>query len=432
MRWPALRASNTLYTPALLLLVVIVGISYLGLGFISPLRALYGREVGASSAEIGFMAAAAMLSGILATPAVGRLGDRFGQKRVLWVGLLMHALLTLAYIPAQHPFWLILIRALEGVAIASVLPPARALANLLAPADRQAEALGVLGAAKTVGILIGPAAGSVLAAQTGYTPSFLLASVPLVLGALATLVFLPRTSTPQSTSTVAGATPQSRGTLRQKGTAASKGEPLVAPATVPVQLFTRPLVLAYVMGFVLALNGGIGMAVWSLFMSDHGASLPVIGLSYTTFAVPIIVLAPLSGRISDRYGRYWPAVVGFALCALVFGLYVLPLSPWWIVIISGFEGIPVAIAGSAADGLLADSTPAEARSRVQANFGAAGNAGSLVAATGAGFLYAFAPGMPFLALAITYVGMTLALLLPALARIFAQHRQPVPVGVAAD
>ncbi len=412
MRWPAIRASNTLYTPSLLLLVVIVGISYLGLGFISPLRALYGREVGASSAEIGLMAAAAMLSGILATPAIGRLGDRLGQKRVLWVGLLMHALLTLAYIPAQHPFWLILIRALEGVAIASVLPPARALANHLAPADRQAEALGVLGAAKTVGILIGPAVGSVLAAQAGYAPSFLLASAPLVLGALATLVFLPHQAA-RRTSTEAGDTRS-------------------GPARGAAQLFTRPLVLAYVMGFVLALNGGIGMAIWSLFMSDHGASLPVIGLSYTTFAVPIIVLAPLSGRISDRYGRYWPAVVGFALCALVFGLYSLPLSPWWIVIISGFEGIPVAIAGSAADGLLADATPAEARSRVQANFGAAGNAGSLVAATGAGFLYAFAPGVPFLALAVCYVGMSLALLLPALARLFAQPREAVRVGVAAD
>jgi MFS family permease len=279
----------------------------------------------------------------------------------------------------------------------------------LAPADRQAEALGVLGAAKTVGILIGPAAGSVLAAQTGYTPSFLLASVPLVLGALATLVFLPRPTTPRPMRTSAE--------VKQ---------------AKPVQLFTRPLALAYVMGFVLALNGGIGMAIWSLFMSDHGASLPIIGLSYTTFAVPIIVLAPLSGRISDRYGRYWPAVVGFSLCALVFGLYALPLSPWWIVIISGFEGIPVAIAGSAADGLLADSTPAEARSRVQANFSAVGNAGSLVAATGAGFLYAFAPGVPFLALAVAYLGMSLALLLPALARLFAQQRELAQVSVAAD
>jgi DHA1 family multidrug resistance protein-like MFS transporter len=408
MRWPVIQRSNTLYTPSLLLLVVIVGISYLGLGFVSPLRALYGREVGASSAEIGFMAAAAMLSGILATPAIGWLGDRVGQKRVLWVGLLAHGLLTLAYIPAQHPLWLITIRALEGIAIAAVLPPARALVNLLAPADRQAEALGVLGASQTVGILIGPAVGTVLAAQAGYTASFLLASVPLGLGALATLLFLPRPAVP-----------------RPAHRAAQVQQPPLS------RLFTRPLLLAYVLGFVLAMNGGIGMAIWSLFMSDHGASLPIIGLSYTTFAVPIIVLAPISGRIADRYGRFWPAIVGYSLCAVVFGLYALPLSPWWIVIISGLEGIPVALGRSAADGLLADSTPPDARSRVQANFGAAGNAGSLVAATGAGFLYAFAPGVPFLVLALTYLGLSLALLLPGLSRLLTQPRKLVQVGVAA-
>jgi len=51
-------ASGGVYTPAILLLVFVVGTSFLGVGFIVPLRALYGREVGATSGEIGLMASA--------------------------------------------------------------------------------------------------------------------------------------------------------------------------------------------------------------------------------------------------------------------------------------------------------------------------------------------------------------------------------------
>jgi hypothetical protein len=39
---------DIIYTPAVLMLVIIVGISFLGLGLVMPLRALYGRQKGAT------------------------------------------------------------------------------------------------------------------------------------------------------------------------------------------------------------------------------------------------------------------------------------------------------------------------------------------------------------------------------------------------
>lgn len=172
----------------MLMLILVVGISFMGLGFIMPLRALYGRELGASSVEIALMTSVFLLAGFVASPPMGWLADRFGYRRILWVGLLVHALLMLAYIPVQHPLLLIGLRGLEGIASASVLPPARALANVIAPRSRQGEALGVLSAAQAASILLGPVAGSLLASQVGYTPSFLVASGSLVLAIAATLL----------------------------------------------------------------------------------------------------------------------------------------------------------------------------------------------------------------------------------------------------
>jgi len=69
---------DSIYTPSVLILILIVGVSFLGLGFVMPLRALYGREIGASSAEIGLMTGSFLLAGFIASPAVGWLSDRFG------------------------------------------------------------------------------------------------------------------------------------------------------------------------------------------------------------------------------------------------------------------------------------------------------------------------------------------------------------------
>src|SRR5436309_5659411 len=59
------RKRDTIYTPTVLMLVIIVGISFLGLGLVMPLRALYGRQIGASSTEIGLMTVSYLLAGLL-------------------------------------------------------------------------------------------------------------------------------------------------------------------------------------------------------------------------------------------------------------------------------------------------------------------------------------------------------------------------------
>lgn len=391
---------ETIYTIPVLVLIVTVGISFLGLGFIMPLRALYGRQLGASSAEIGLMTTSFLLAGFLATPAIGWLSDRIGYKNVLWIGLLMHAGLMIAYVYVQDPLMLIGLRGLEGIASVSVLPPTRALMNLLAPRERQGEAMGLLSAAQTAGIMIGPAVGALLASQAGYSLSFFIASIPLVLAAIVTIIFLPNWGKRGSVSSASG---------RQNTFS---------------ELFTRPLVLTYSLQIVLMIGNGVVMAIWSLYMLDRGASLPLIGLSYTTFALPIIITAPLSGRLSDRYGRYWLFLSGMLLTGVIFCLYSLPsVTAWPIIFISIAEGIVTSVARSSLDGLLADIIPYDARGKVQANYTAAGLIGNLIGATAAGLLYGYSTGLPFLIQGLICFGAGLLLLLPGISRTFFAARK---------
>ncbi len=398
------KNSIALYTPVTIILIIIVALSFLGLGFVMPLRALYGRQVGATSVEIGAMSFSFLLAGFLATPFIGWLTDRVSYRNILAVGLLLHMGVVLTYILVENPLPLIALRAVEGIAAAAVLPPARALMNSTAPRTRQGEALGLISAAQTFGILIGPAVGAFLASQTGYAPSFLIAGIPLGVAAGVTFFLLPSVRSQAPEQSQYGDVKLERGRRREER----------------VSLFSRPLVLAYILQFIFYIANGVAIAIWSLYMLDHGASLPIIGLSYTTFALPIVLIAPFAGRFSDRYGRYWIMQLGLLCGGAVFSLYSLPLTPLWIVLISVLEGSAIALSRAALDGYVADSMPGGKKGKVQANYNAAGTAGSLFGSAAAGVLYLHSTGLPFLAEGLLYFATILVLLLPRVSRMFAR------------
>lgn len=388
--------SSPLYTLPVLLLLCVVFISFLGLGLIMPLRSLYGREVGANSVDISLMASSFLLAGFLATPLIGWLTDRWSYRAVLTGGLVLHMLLTLAYIPIQDPLLLIALRALEGIAAAAVLPPVRALMNAIAPSDRQGEALGSVGAAQTGGILIGPVVGTFLAGQCGYIWAFMLAGIPLGIAGLLTWLSLPAL---RSQSPEVNRAEQTKWQIRR-------------------ELYTPQLLLAYTLQFFLLIANGVGAAIWTLYMLDRHSSLFLIGLSFSTFALPIILLSPLAGRLSDHWGRYKPLLIGLLASGLVFWLYSLPLTPMMIVLISCIEGVAIAIVRAPVDGFLADIMPVYQKGKIQANYNAAGTLGSLLGSIGAGMLYLITPGAPFMAESIIYLALLLCLLLPGLAHLF--------------
>lgn len=399
---------DPLYTPGVWLLLIAVGLSFIGTGFVMPILSLYAREVGATSGDIGLMTSAWLLTGFAATPLIGAISDRVGHGRVLRVALLLHVLVTLAYIPSRSPELLIALRAIEGVVTGGVLPPARALLNGLAPANRQGEALGAFGAAQMVGFLLGPAAGSVLADWVGYESAFVLAAAALLASAVAVWLWLPA-----------------------RGAGHAHVEAASAPAGGFSGAFSPTLLLSYGLRFTLSAPHGAFAAIWSLFMLDRGASLPVIGLSFTAFALPALFVAPITGRISDRRGRYWPVLLGTLATSGLYAAYALPIGPYEIIVVSLIEGITAMVAFSAADGLLADATPAEARGRVQANYSAAGLAGSFAGATASGFLYDLGTGTPFLASAVITLATGLVLLLPSIAQLV-RHPRSAPEEPAVE
>ncbi|WP_268247665.1 DHA2 family efflux MFS transporter permease subunit [Lentzea flava] len=98
----------------------------------------------------------------------GRLGDRFGPKRVYLAGLAIFVLASLTCGLAGSAHVLIAARAVQGLGAAAMTPQTMAFITHLFPPHRRGAALGVWGSVAGFATVSGPLLGGVLVTQLGW------------------------------------------------------------------------------------------------------------------------------------------------------------------------------------------------------------------------------------------------------------------------
>lgn len=121
----------------------------------------------------------------------GRLGDRYGPKRLFLAGLAGFTLASLACALAPDAPVLIATRAVQGLAAALIAPQIMSLIVHLFPAERRGRALGVFGAVGGAAMAAGPVVGGLLVAWTGWRGIFLINLPVGVAGWIAACRLLP-------------------------------------------------------------------------------------------------------------------------------------------------------------------------------------------------------------------------------------------------
>lgn len=151
------------------------------------IRAGFGVSVSAATWLIsGYLVAVAV-----AQPVGGRLGDAFGCRRMMLIGL--GVLLLSSIGAAASPTYPLLLatRASQGVSAAMVMPTAVAYLRKRTPPERLGASLGVNAAAVSFGAALGPVVGAVLLVLGDWRWLFLL-NVPLALLAAGLVWRVPR------------------------------------------------------------------------------------------------------------------------------------------------------------------------------------------------------------------------------------------------
>ena len=142
------------------------------------------NEFQASTGELQWAINAYLLSFATLLLTMGALGDRFGRKRMLSVGLTLFALSSLAAALSTSMGMLIACRALMGVGAAIVLPQTLSIirATFTDPKER-VQAIGIWAGIYGLGYGIGPVVGGALLEYFEWYSVFLI-NIPLVIIAL--------------------------------------------------------------------------------------------------------------------------------------------------------------------------------------------------------------------------------------------------------
>lgn len=221
-------------------------------------------------------------------PVAGRLGDLLGQRPLMLGGLAAFGLASVAAAAAPTLPWLIGARVAQAVAGAVVFPNGAALLRTALPPARRGRGFGVIGSALSGAAALGPLVGGALILLGGWRAIFAV-NLPVVTAAiLLTWRFVPR---------------------RAAGRAPNRA-PLFGLA-----LWRRPQFAAASAGVAFS-----NLSFYSLLIATpvlltrrHDWSSGEIAVALAVLSAPTAILAPIGGRLSDRFGRRAPALGGNAL-----------------------------------------------------------------------------------------------------------------------
>ena len=269
----------------------------------------------------GYLAAMASLQ-----PVAGKLGDRLGRRRLVIGGLLAFGATSVGAALAPNLWVLLAFRTLQAVAGALIVPNGAALLREAVPEGRRGRSFGSLGVAIALAAGAGPPIGGILVEAAGWRAIFY-ANLVLVAPAVALgLRCLPRPKLAAATVhfDVPGALLLP--IVISVGVAAA----VTLGVAFAVQELRHPDPVFQPRLFrrraFAAANGGIGLANLSMYtlllsvplllIDRDGASSLRTGMVLATLSASMIVLAPVGGRLADRFGRRLPTVFGLAVLAI--------------------------------------------------------------------------------------------------------------------
>lgn len=144
----------------------------LGISIATVALPALARAFSAEVQQVQWVMLAYLLAVTVAIVSAGRLGDIYGNRRVLLVGLALFTSASAACTLAPTLHWLIAGRAVQGLGAAILLSLPMAMAKGLMPKERLGTVMGLLGSMSAIGTALGPSLGGLLIGQLGWQAAF--------------------------------------------------------------------------------------------------------------------------------------------------------------------------------------------------------------------------------------------------------------------
>ncbi len=312
------------------------------------------KDLGATVAQVQWVVEAysLFLSALLLVG--GSLGDRFGRRRIFLFGIAGFALASAWCGLAPGIGQLIAARAVQGIAAALLVPGSLALISASFDGKRRGKAIGTWSGFSAITAAVGPLVGGWLIDHASWRWVFFL-NLPLALAVVViSLLFVPESRDPEAAESLdllgallatAGLGGVTFGLIESShrgwsdpwvlGALALGALSLVgflwreshAPAPMmPLSLF-RSRTFAGTNLLTLWLYSALGGALFFLpfnLIQVQGYSATAAGAALLPFVLLMFLFSRWSGGLVERFGARWPLIVGPAVVAVAYALFVLP------------------------------------------------------------------------------------------------------------
>ena len=277
------------------LVFFVIVVDLIGFGIVIPILPFLSPQLGGTTDDIAFILATYSVAAAIVAPIWGRLSDRFGRRSILGLclfgGAMSHFVLAIA-----DELWLVYVsRAVAGM-MAGGVPVATALIADASTPDQRSRAMGLIGRAFGIGLILGPVIGGVLArSETDFAvPCLVAGALSSLAGILAWLLLPARSSRSASVDASADGT-----------TERVDNNPVNAPE--------RWLFIAQFGFHTCAVSAAVYL--FPLWMAhDLSWQAREVGLFFGLVGlVMVITQGNLLGRMTDRFGPL-RVLRGAALC----------------------------------------------------------------------------------------------------------------------
>lgn len=301
---------------ALVVLLSVIFLNMAGFGLVIPLLPFFGKSLQADAGQVALLFSAFSFGQFLGEPFWGRMSDRTGRRKVLMLTIAGGALsyVALAFAPT---IWLaFLARFVGGFLSGNISTLQGSLADITRPEERAAK-MGLMGSAFSLGFMVGPALGGLLAhpelGRFGFQIPLFAAAAFGLMSALAVLVFV-RESRPEPRS---GPRPRQIEVLREV-----MAHPIIA----------RVMIISFI---TVAGFAGIE-ATYGLWTEQRfGWGPRQIGFAFMAIGVlGAFCQAVVTGSLVRRFGE--TRVLTAGLAAMWVGMIFQFASPNWHVAMVGF------------------------------------------------------------------------------------------------
>jgi len=258
-----------------------------------PVLPLYVvQRLGGSTAQVGLLTAAVNWLSVPARFVSGWACDRWGRRPVQLFFLALFCAVALGYNLATTFGLLLLLRLLHGLPFGGATTAGQVVVSDIVPAARRGEGIGYYTLAGTLTMAVAPTLAFAILNRGDYGQLFMLAAL-LAAGALllAWLISHPQVRNPQARFSLAG-------------------------------LFEGRVLWVSIVGLFIALGYSAIISFVSLYAQEVGVANA--GIFFSVYAVGVLLIRPLAGRLFDRRGP-GPVMAGglplLAMSYLTLGLW---------------------------------------------------------------------------------------------------------------